>query len=72
MEMENDDETNAGAQIEKKHNKKASKSEEMIQTVITFDKGGYWDNLPGPKIDSEGRRIPECQSGCKLQLHGVS
>lgn len=28
----------------------------MIKTVISFDKGGYWEQLSGPRIDSLGRQ----------------
>jgi len=40
---------------------------EHIRTVITFNKGGSWQYLSPPKIDSEDRKIV-CKDDCYLNL----
>ena len=42
-------------------------------TLISFDKGGMWERLKAPKVDSKGEPI-ECESDkdCKLNLHSFS
>ncbi|KAF7456639.1 putative sortilin [Cryptosporidium felis] len=62
------------AEISKTYHKaKLGKMEEPIRTVITFDKGGEWNYLKAPRVDSRGNRI-DCEEtdGCYLHLHGVS
>ncbi|KAJ1609757.1 putative sortilin [Cryptosporidium canis] len=55
------------------HKTKIGKVDQPIRTVITFDKGGEWNYLRAPTVDSRGNRI-NCDEndGCYLHLHGVS
>jgi hypothetical protein len=41
------------------------------QTVITFDKGGIWQPLRPPYLDSQGTKFA-CDDSCSLHLHSVS
>jgi hypothetical protein len=48
---------------------------EHLQSLITFDQGGLWTPIKGPKTDEEGRNITDCQqlgdsdSRYKCSLH---
>mmetsp|Transcript_57564 Transcript_57564/g.167171 ORF Transcript_57564/g.167171 Transcript_57564/m.167171 type:complete len:931 (+) Transcript_57564:102-2894(+) len=54
---------------------KATKEERTIRTVISFDKGGAWNYLKAPRVNSLGKPY-ECASKgpeeCSLHLHGTS
>eukprot|EP00922_Rhytidocystis_sp_ex-Travisia-forbesii_P048724 GHVS01072536.1.p1 GENE.GHVS01072536.1~~GHVS01072536.1.p1 ORF type:complete len:907 (+),score=145.46 GHVS01072536.1:205-2925(+) len=55
--------------------KRRSKTESVVRTVISFDKGGKWSFLVPPKVDSLGKPIECTRSGsgqCWLHLHGIS
>eukprot|EP01068_Selenidium_serpulae_P014006 Selendium_serpulae@DN6037_c0_g1_i2.p1 len=61
-------------QVDKKRSKnQKSKSEDVIRSVISFDKGGAWSYLVPPKVDSKGQRI-SCPhpDQCWLHMHGIS
>ncbi|KAH8585131.1 sortilin [Cryptosporidium sp. chipmunk genotype I] len=59
--------------LKTEHKTKIGKMEQPIRTVITFDKGGEWNYLKAPTIDSRGNRINcDVNDGCYLHLHGVS
>jgi len=45
-----------------------SESPPELQTMITFDKGGVWQPLKPPSVDSTGVHYPGC-SGDKCHLH---
>ncbi|EEA07756.1 BNR/Asp-box repeat-containing protein [Cryptosporidium muris RN66] len=60
--------------IEAKHKSgKQGKMEEVVKTVITFNKGGEWNYIQAPTTDSRGNPI-DCNpdQGCYLHLHGIS
>jgi len=42
------------------------------QTVISFDKGGIWQPLSPPYLDSQGRKFSCEDSSCSLHLHSFS
>jgi hypothetical protein len=42
------------------------------QTVITFDKGGVWQNIPAPERDSLGKKVICEETECYLHLHSIS
>jgi hypothetical protein len=63
---------------EKPHHKGGEKTESgadasrnFIKSLITFNKGGNWDELKAPTRDVEGKMF-ECEESCYLHLHGVS
>eukprot|EP00923_Selenidium_pygospionis_P000302 GHVN01000620.1.p1 GENE.GHVN01000620.1~~GHVN01000620.1.p1 ORF type:complete len:860 (+),score=84.35 GHVN01000620.1:105-2684(+) len=61
-------------QVDKRKGKHAKgKSDDMIKTVISFDKGGVWSYLRPPKVDSKGNPI-NCPhpDDCWLHLHGIT
>eukprot|EP00927_Polykrikos_kofoidii_P016941 TRINITY_DN17699_c0_g1_i1.p1 TRINITY_DN17699_c0_g1~~TRINITY_DN17699_c0_g1_i1.p1 ORF type:complete len:1016 (+),score=209.35 TRINITY_DN17699_c0_g1_i1:93-3050(+) len=71
-----------GAETDKKHGgrgfsskARASKEERTIRTVISFDKGGAWNYLKPPRVDSVGKTY-ECAGKpiqeCALHLHGTT
>lgn len=74
-EEEKDDEEET--EIEKRRHRKGGKTEAVVRTVITFDKGGLWSYLKPPRIDSRGQKI-DCvysanpANGCMLHLHGIT
>ena len=41
----------------------------MVQTYVTFNKGGKWEPLKAPTVDSEGKKV-NCyvDEGCSLHL----
>lgn len=58
--------------VEKRHKGKArAKNEDLIRTVISFDKGGAWNYLTAPKVDSRGNKY-DCGNNCYLHLHGIT
>eukprot|EP00929_Paragymnodinium_shiwhaense_P092812 TRINITY_DN5280_c0_g2_i1.p1 TRINITY_DN5280_c0_g2~~TRINITY_DN5280_c0_g2_i1.p1 ORF type:complete len:956 (-),score=196.30 TRINITY_DN5280_c0_g2_i1:31-2898(-) len=74
-------EASAGAASDKKHgrgfsvNNKVSKEERTIRTVVSFDKGGAWNYLKPPRVDSLGKAY-DCAGKpveeCSLHLHGTT
>ncbi|CEL94476.1 unnamed protein product, partial [Vitrella brassicaformis CCMP3155] len=52
--------------------KRRSKAEDVVKTVISFDKGAVWSYLRAPKIDSTGNKIECPPDRCWLHLHGVT
>ena len=42
------------------------------QTVMSFDKGGMWQNVAAPKKDSKGKLIKCKNEDCSLHLNSVS
>ncbi|KFH09097.1 putative sortilin, partial [Toxoplasma gondii VAND] len=60
--------------LEKKHKSVATRSrqEEVIRTVISFDKGGVWSYLKAPKVDSRGQKIDCPPDRCWLHLNGIT
>jgi len=65
----------AGTDVDRKHaggGRGRGKDEEIIRTVITFDKGGVWSYLKPPKVDSVGKPIECPPDKCWLHLHGVT
>ncbi|PHJ19881.1 sortilin, partial [Cystoisospora suis] len=60
--------------LEKKHRSVASRSrqEEVVRTVISFDKGGVWSYLKAPKVDSRGQKIDCPPDRCWLHLNGIT
>jgi len=73
-EAEELEEANAkGTEVDKRRTPKSkSKSENVVRTVISFDKGGVWSYLKPPKVDSTGKKIDCPQDRCWLHLHGVT
>lgn len=39
--------------------------------MITFDKGGIWNRIPGPKVDHKGKDLT-CGDNCYLNIHSNS
>jgi len=73
-EGENDEaDTSQTDRAKKRWDRKRSKEEPNIRTVITFDKGGLWRNIPAPRVDSLGNPT-NCneEEDCWLHLHGIS
>ncbi|CBZ51174.1 putative sortilin [Neospora caninum Liverpool] len=60
--------------LEKKHRSVATRSrqEEVIRTVISFDKGGVWSYLKAPRVDSRGQKIDCPPDRCWLHLNGIT
>eukprot|EP00413_Alexandrium_margalefii_P040988 CAMPEP_0204600826 /NCGR_PEP_ID=MMETSP0661-20131031/55668_1 /ASSEMBLY_ACC=CAM_ASM_000606 /TAXON_ID=109239 /ORGANISM="Alexandrium margalefi, Strain AMGDE01CS-322" /LENGTH=835 /DNA_ID=CAMNT_0051611661 /DNA_START=41 /DNA_END=2545 /DNA_ORIENTATION=- len=62
-----------GTEVDKRRSPKSkSKSESVVRTVISFDKGGVWSYLKPPKVDSQGKKVDCSQDRCWLHLHGVT
>ncbi|GAW82569.1 sortilin [Plasmodium gonderi] len=47
------------------------KNEDLVRTVISFNKGGHWSYLKAPKVDSRGNKY-DCGDSCYLHLHGIT
>ncbi|CAG9473822.1 sortilin, putative [Plasmodium vivax] len=47
------------------------KNEDLVRTVISFNKGGHWSYLKAPKVDSRGNKY-DCGDNCFLHLHGIT
>ncbi|VWU50927.1 sortilin, putative [Hepatocystis sp. ex Piliocolobus tephrosceles] len=47
------------------------KNEDLVRTVISFNKGGHWSYLKAPKVDSLGNKY-DCGDNCYLHLHGIT
>jgi len=73
-----------GSETDKKHGRgmankkstaKAGKEERTIRTVISFDKGGAWNFLKPPRVNSLGKEY-DCAGKpveeCALHLHGTT
>ncbi|PFH32063.1 putative sortilin [Besnoitia besnoiti] len=60
--------------LEKKHRSVTTRSrqEEVVRTVISFDKGGVWSYLKAPKVDSRGQKIDCHPDHCWLHLNGIT
>jgi len=43
----------------------------FITTVVTYNKGGTWQRLKSPNVDSTGAKY-DCGDECNLNLHGIS
>eukprot|EP00386_Alphamonas_edax_P014095 GDKI01043378.1.p1 GENE.GDKI01043378.1~~GDKI01043378.1.p1 ORF type:complete len:717 (+),score=231.79 GDKI01043378.1:264-2153(+) len=75
-ESENEDEEIDSAShtaVDRKHKATSkARSEEVVKTVITFDKGAVWSYLRAPKVDSIGQKIDCPPDRCWLHLHGVT
>lgn len=70
-EEEEEDETGEDTQVNKRRSARAKgKQESVVRTVISFDKGGKWDRLQPPKVDSVGAKIDCPPDRCWLHLHG--
>ncbi|CAD7936774.1 unnamed protein product [Amoebophrya sp. A25] len=52
---------------------KVGKKEEVVRSVITFDKGAYWEQIQGPRLDSLGQPVTDCADAqnCFLHLHDM-
>jgi len=74
----------AGAELDTKHGRggmlgkqmpKGSKEERTIRTVASFDKGGAWNYLKPPRVNSLGKTY-DCSGKsaeeCSLHLHGTT
>eukprot|EP00917_Polyrhabdina_sp_WS-2016_P005627 GHVP01012586.1.p1 GENE.GHVP01012586.1~~GHVP01012586.1.p1 ORF type:complete len:916 (+),score=151.78 GHVP01012586.1:372-3119(+) len=74
MEQEAEEEMAIETGVERIHKKTArSNVEDQVRTVVSFDKGGSWQFIPAPKIDSVGKPIScESAASCHLNLHGIS
>ncbi|CRG94713.1 sortilin, putative [Plasmodium gallinaceum] len=58
--------------VEKRKKQAAKgKNEDLVRTVISFDKGGAWSYLKAPKVDSRGNKY-DCEDNCYLHLHGIT
>lgn len=58
--------------VDKRHKiKSKAKNEDLVRTVISFDKGGAWRYLTAPKVDSRGNKY-DCGDTCYLHLHGIT
>eukprot|EP00922_Rhytidocystis_sp_ex-Travisia-forbesii_P011736 GHVS01017475.1.p1 GENE.GHVS01017475.1~~GHVS01017475.1.p1 ORF type:complete len:935 (+),score=103.33 GHVS01017475.1:271-3075(+) len=68
------DESAGETAVERKRRNKG-KTEDIVRSVISFDKGGKWSFLVPPKVDSVGKPT-ECAKdvtgNCWLHLHGIS
>jgi len=63
----------AGTEVDKRRVARAkAKSESIVRSVISFDKGGVWSYLKPPKVDSLGKQIECPPDRCWLHLHGVT
>jgi len=49
-----------------------AKSEDVVRTAISFDKGSAWRYLVAPTVDSRGQKIDCPPDRCWLHLHGVT
>eukprot|EP01069_Polyplicarium_translucidae_P004368 Polyplicarium_translucidae@DN2565_c0_g1_i1.p1 len=47
------------------------RSQDVVRTAITFNKGGSWGFLEAPRTDSLGNTI-HCGDNCYLHLHGIT
>lgn len=47
------------------------KAKDFVITLISFNKGGYWERIKAPKTDINGREY-DCDQYCFLNLHGIS
>uniref|UniRef100_A0A0G4F4M6 VPS10 domain-containing protein n=1 Tax=Chromera velia CCMP2878 TaxID=1169474 RepID=A0A0G4F4M6_9ALVE len=76
-EAELEEEETTATNTDLKRMKRKKKAEEVVKTVISFDKGAVWSYLKAPKIDSKGQKTP-CYAGgqdadsCWLHLHGIT
>ena len=61
------------AKFERKRSRKETGDEELIKSVVTFDKGGEWAYLNPPERDATGKAV-SCnhEDGCSLHLHGTT
>eukprot|EP00922_Rhytidocystis_sp_ex-Travisia-forbesii_P048723 GHVS01072535.1.p1 GENE.GHVS01072535.1~~GHVS01072535.1.p1 ORF type:complete len:907 (+),score=123.35 GHVS01072535.1:202-2922(+) len=70
-----DNNENAGETAVDQRRRAKGKAEEVVRTVVSFDKGGKWSFLVPPRVDALGKPI-ECARGgdnkCWLHLHGIS
>ncbi len=56
-------------QIRSESINKGSIEPEDLVSLITFDQGGTWANIKGPKTDDEGRNFSTCKSDpCTLHV----
>eukprot|EP00930_Biecheleria_cincta_P083655 TRINITY_DN73187_c0_g1_i1.p1 TRINITY_DN73187_c0_g1~~TRINITY_DN73187_c0_g1_i1.p1 ORF type:complete len:877 (-),score=163.36 TRINITY_DN73187_c0_g1_i1:28-2658(-) len=63
----------AGTEVDKRRTPRAkAKSESIVRTVISFDKGSVWSYLKPPRVDSLGKQIECPPDRCWLHLHGVT
>merc|ERR1712061_601620 len=62
----------SGTEVDKRGPKAKGKEENVIRTVISFDKGGVWSYLKPPKVDSLGKKIDCPPDRCWLHLHGIT
>lgn len=46
-------------------------TKDFAVTQITFNKGGTWQRIKAPDVDSNGK-VYDCVSNCYLNIHGVS
>ncbi|KAF8818378.1 putative sortilin [Cardiosporidium cionae] len=68
-----DEEENAATEVEKKrHPKSKAKNQEVIRTVVSFDKGGAWYYVKPPEEDSLGQKVECTTKHCSLHLHGIT
>lgn len=52
--------------------KSKGKSEDVVRTVISFNKGGSWNYIKAPKVDSLGNKYDCEKDKCYLHLHGIT
>jgi hypothetical protein len=60
--------------MEDKHESRNEKTEaykDFIQTVVTYNRGGNWQRIKAPEVDSQNNKY-DCESDCYLNLHGIS
>ena len=71
---DDEDEDAFESQLFRRHaQRKSGREESFTKTVITFTKGGIWDYLEAPRVDSLGKPFPGCENRkCYLNLHGIS
>jgi len=59
--------------VDKRRSQKSKgKAESIIRTVISYDKGGAWNYLKAPKVDSKGQKIDCPPDRCWLHMHGIT
>uniref|UniRef100_A0A0G4FQ72 VPS10 domain-containing protein n=1 Tax=Chromera velia CCMP2878 TaxID=1169474 RepID=A0A0G4FQ72_9ALVE len=76
--QEEEEEETTATDVELKRKKRKKKAEDVVKTVVSYDKGGVWSYLKPPKVDSTGEaticytKAGEAVENCWLHLHGVT
>eukprot|EP00914_Ancora_sagittata_P014525 GHVO01028384.1.p1 GENE.GHVO01028384.1~~GHVO01028384.1.p1 ORF type:complete len:816 (-),score=140.45 GHVO01028384.1:141-2588(-) len=66
------DEISIGSESDEKQHTGHRHNNEYIRTVMSFNKGGSWNFLTPPRVDSVGNPIRCNERECYLHLHGVT